>query len=163
MKNIFYLFLLVIPIWSWGQKTLDPKLEEKIESLISHTIPVLSCQDLHTKLDTPNLFILDAREKNEYDVSHLPNSIWVGYDSFDIKTVQEIPLHATIVLYCSVGYRSEKIGEKLQTLGYSKVYNLYGGIFEWSNLKMPLVDNFNKSTNQIHPYSEEWEQFLLNN
>ena len=46
----------------------------------------------------------------------------------------------TIVLYCSIGYRSEKIGEKLVEMGYGHVFNLYGGIFEWVNRDLPVYN-----------------------
>ena len=47
--------------------------------------------------------------------------------------VEDIARESTIVVYCSVGYRSEKIAEELDKLGFTNVSNLYGGIFEWIN------------------------------
>ncbi len=46
-----------------------------------------------------------------------------------------------VVVYCSVGYRSEKIAEKLKAAGYKNVFNLYGGIFEWENQNLPVYDS----------------------
>ena len=164
MKKIIGILILVIISFSgFGQTILTPKLEAKIESLISHSIPTMSCQDLQKKQGTPNLYILDAREKDEYAVSHLPKAIWVGYDTFNKNNITKIPKDAVLVIYCSIGYRSEKIGEKLKTLGYTNIYNLYGGIFEWANRKLPLVDNSNKKTHKTHPYNEEWSRFLMDN
>ncbi len=57
-----------------------------------------------------------------------------------------------VVVYCSVGYRSEKIAEKLEKEGFTQVYNLYGGIFEWVNQDNPVYNEKGK-TNNIHPYS----------
>tara|TARA_B100000768_G_C11171243_1_gene328804 strand:+ start:178 stop:360 length:183 start_codon:yes stop_codon:yes gene_type:complete len=38
-----------------------------------------------------------------------------------------------IIVYCTIGYRSEKISEELKLKGYKYVYNLYGGIIQWVN------------------------------
>ena len=65
-----------------------------------------------------------------------------------------------IVVYCSIGYRSEKIGKKIKNLGFSRVYNLYGGIFEWSNRAYPLIDNQKKKTIKVHGYNQDWGKWL---
>ena len=74
--------------------------------------------------------------------------------------VLRIPKDAILVVYCSVGYRSEKIGEKLKALGFSKVYNLYGGIFEWSNRGYPLVDQKEQPTTKVHAFNKDWGRWL---
>ncbi|MBC8047867.1 MAG: rhodanese-like domain-containing protein, partial [Fimbriimonadaceae bacterium] len=65
-----------------------------------------------------------------------------------------------IVVYCSVGYRSEKITEKLIAAGYTNVSNLYGGIFEWMNQENNIVDANGELTNKIHAYSKIWGVWL---
>ena len=82
-----------------------------------------------------NAFILDAREKEEYSTSHLKNAIFVGHTTFELDSVlTKIPnKNSEIVVYCSIGIRSETIASKLKKAGYSNVFNLYGGIFEWKN------------------------------
>ena len=69
--------------------------------------------------------------------------------------------NAPIIVYCSVGYRSEKISEKLLAAGYKNVENLYGGIFEWKNKRNTVVDK-NGITNNVHPYSKTWGVWLKN-
>ena len=88
--------------------------------------------------------------------------MFVGYEKFDLKnTLKKVPKKdAVIVVYCSLGVRSEDIAEKLKNKGYTKVYNLYGGIFEWKNNGNPV---FSKGieTNKVHAYSKEWGTWLL--
>lgn len=108
----------------------------------------------------PDAILLDTRAKAEYDVSHLPGARWVGYDDFDISRVQNIPKNANVVLYCSVGYRSEKVGEKLLAAGYQRVSNLYGSLFEWVNQGNPVVDRAGQPTRRVHAYSRAWGIWL---
>ncbi len=106
--------------------------------------------------------ILDTREKAEYDISHIEGAIWVGYDDFDLKRLENenISKDAKVLTYCSVGYRSERIGEKLQKAGYDRVYNLYGSIFSWINAGYPLVDGYSRPTSQVHGYNQRWGKWV---
>lgn len=124
-----------------------------LETMYSKTVPLVSCAELKKMR---KVVLLDTREKKEYDVSHLPNARWVGYKDFDIQRISDIPKNANVVLYCSVGYRSEKIGEKLQKAGFQKVNNLYGSIFEWINQGNTVYDNAGKPTTRVHAYSDKW-------
>lgn len=109
--------------------------------------------------DSKVLF-LDAREKTEFNVSHLRNAIWVGYNDFDMSRVKNIVKSQKIIVYCSVGYRSEKITEKLSRAGYTNVYNMVGGIFEWKNQNNTVVDNAGAETEKVHGYNKTWGIWL---
>ena len=132
-----------------------------VEDLISSTVPLIHAADLKSELnsDTPPV-VLDAREKKEFDVSHLNGAIWVGYDDFRLDRVKA-EKDGRVVVYCSVGYRSEKIGEKLKKAGYSNVFNLFGGIFKWKNSAYPLVDDTGSETDYIHAYDADWGKWLV--
>ena len=74
--------------------------------------------------------------------------------------MKAIPKSATIVVYCTVGYRSGKIVEKLQKAGYQKVYNLHGSIFEWVNQGNSVVNSKGVTTTEVHTYSKDWAKWL---
>ena len=84
-------------------------------------IPYITVQEL--AMPKTNYKILDAREPDEYLVSHLKNAVFVGYKDFKIETIlNEIPnKNDTIVVYCSLGIRSETISKKIQDKGYTAV------------------------------------------
>lgn len=103
--------------------------------------------------------ILDTREKEEFEVSHLKGAKWVGFDTFNMEAVTELDKNQPVLVYCTVGARSQTIGKKLTGAGFTKVYNLYGGIIQWSNEEMPLFQN-GKPTNQVHTYTRTWGIWL---
>jgi rhodanese-related sulfurtransferase len=118
----------------------------------------------HIDADSVNwsdVLILDVREKEEYDVSHIKHAVWVGYDDFEFWRVDSMGRNQEIIVYCSVGYRSSKIGLKLLDNGFTHVKNLKGGIFGWANEGRPLYLQ-NKRTRQIHAYDRFWGRFLVN-
>jgi rhodanese-related sulfurtransferase len=107
---------------------------------------------------TDRYVFLDARESEEYEVSHIKSAQWVGYEDFSMEGVK-LSKHDTIVVYCSIGYRSEKIGEKLIDEGYLHVYNLYGGVFKWINDGNPVYIH-GQETNRIHTYNKKWSKWV---
>lgn len=106
--------------------------------------------------------ILDARKKNEYKVSHIKDAIWIGYDQFSIDSVlKQVPdKNKEIVVYCSIGIRSETIAAKLKKTGYNHIFNLYGGIFEWKNNMFPVYNSKEQETDSVHVFSKEWGKWL---
>lgn len=136
------------------------EFQEKLRSLLRFSTPTISVEDAQ-KNKTDYVF-LDAREKTEFDVSHIPGAKWIGYDDFSKERLNEIPKDSKVIVYCSVGYRSEKITEKLQKYGYTESYNLIGSIFEWTNQKCPLEDKTGKTTDQVHTYNKKWSQWVNN-
>jgi rhodanese-related sulfurtransferase len=141
-------------------RTKQPDFGKKIDGLISFTVPLMSVNELLNNKD--KFIIFDAREKAEFDVSHIPDAIYLGYSDFNADNIKNIPKEKNIVIYCSIGYRSEKIGEKMLRLGYKNVYNLYGSIFEWANEKYPLVSSNGKTTYTIHSYNKSWSKWVTN-
>jgi rhodanese-related sulfurtransferase len=139
------------------QKTMAQTVGNKdygvlLDKLLRHTVPEVTAQQV-VKMD--NIILLDTRKKAEFDVSHLKSAIWVGYSDFDDSKMIGIDKQQQIIVYCSVGFRSEKIAEKLLSHGYKNVSNLYGGIFEWVNAGYEVVNTFGKTTN-VHTFNKNW-------
>ena len=128
-----------------------------LNGLLKETVPFVSVAQLKAR---PGAVLLDARGPNEFAVSHLAGARWVGYDDFSLARVQGLPKDAPIVVYCSVGFRSEKVGEQLQRAGYTHVQNLYGGLFEWVNEGNPTVAPDGAPTARVHGYSRTWGIWL---
>ncbi|MGB5821408.1 MAG: rhodanese-like domain-containing protein [Saonia sp.] len=156
LVRIFFL-LLFCNFQGFGQQTI----EEILKQFNTENVPYVECIDL-AKID--RVVLLDAREKEEFNVSHLKQAVWVGFKTFEPKTVisKIKDKNAHIVVYCSIGVRSEDIAEILMKVGYTHVQNLYGGIFEWKNQGYPVFDTHGNMTNKVHAFGKQWEKFLTN-
>ncbi|MFY0627010.1 MAG: rhodanese-like domain-containing protein [Reichenbachiella sp.] len=126
-----------------------------VKVALSHSVEEVWPKDI----EISNQVFLDTRAENEYDVSKIEGARFVGYKDFDLKSVADIDRNAEIIVYCSIGYRSEKIAEKLLSDGFTNVKNLYGGLTEWHNAGLPLVDSLNNATNRVHGYDKIWGQW----
>lgn len=160
MRQISQLTILLIMMLfnkACGQKTFD----EKLQGLYKNTVPLVSTETIKQKLTSEDsLYILDTRTTSEFAVSHIPGARLVEYESYDASDFEDIPKDAEIVLYCSVGYRSERVGEKLQEMGYQHVSNLYGGIFQWKNDGHEVVSPGGGATDSVHTYNRRWSKWL---
>jgi rhodanese-related sulfurtransferase len=149
--------MLLVYNLAFGQFVQSKAYDAMLKTLLAHDVNEIGAKD--AKKDSLVVF-LDAREKREFEVSHIKNAIWVGYDDFNLIRVKNIPKGQKIIVYCSVGYRSEKIAGKLTKSGFINVSNVVGGIFEWANLGYPLVDSNGKPTEKVHAYDRIWGVWL---
>ncbi len=152
------LFILLFTNFAVGQKPLNKLLKQ----YNTHSIPYTSVEELRMLQMNNKVIILDTREVEEFNVSHIKSAINVGYNNFtsDEKQIQKLNKKAPVVVYCSVGIRSEEIGEKLKKAGFTDVKNLYGGIFEWKNKDYPVIDSTGNETEKVHTFSKMWSKYL---
>ncbi len=156
MKNLLPFATLFLCLFkSHGQ----PRIEDTLKKLNNHSVPYITTKEL--KLHT-HYTLLDARESKEYAVSRLAEALWIGYETFSATDIQSLIPHKNtpLVVYCSIGIRSEHIGEKLGQLGYTKVLNLYGGIFKWKNQGNPVYNSRGQETDSVHAYNRYWGRLL---
>lgn len=135
--------------------------DKKLKSLYRNTVPLIHTEKFSTSMDkNENILLLDTRSYEEFKVSHLPNALFLDYDKFDAEKVKAINRNTKIIVYCSVGYRSERIGEKLIKMGFTDVHNLYGGIFDWVNHNQMVVNQSGLKTDSVHTYNKDWSRWL---
>ncbi|MEP3838042.1 MAG: rhodanese-like domain-containing protein [Algibacter sp.] len=156
MKITVLILVLLCSCQVFAQKSIDKLLAKYNDN----SIPYITPQEL--AMPKTNVVLLDSRELKEYETSHLKNAIHVGYDHFEINKVKEIipDKNVEIVVYCSVGIRSESIGDSLKKAGYTHVQNLYGGIFEWKSNDFPVYNSIEKETDSIHTFNKVWSKWL---
>ncbi|MEM9934897.1 MAG: rhodanese-like domain-containing protein, partial [Bacteroidota bacterium] len=129
-------------------------------SMYKQTVPLIYEAEVKNQgLD--HFYVLDTREKKEFQVSHIPGAKYGGYLSFKKSMVKDLPRDTPILVYCSIGVRSERVGEKLKKMGFSNVQNLYGGIFDWKNNGNQVVDSEGQPTEKVHTYDKNWSQWLF--
>ena len=139
----------------------NPAYKLLLEGMYSKTVPLITVPEAaKVQARDKAVVFLDTRESEEYAVSHLKNAVWVGYNDFNLKRLAGIPKPTPLIVYCSVGYRSEKVGEKLLKAGYTNVHNLYGSIFEWVNQGYPVYKNKDQPTTAVHAYNRTWGIWL---
>lgn len=155
--RILILFVSLMAFTSYGQ---SKEYRAMLKKWYSADFPTVSITEAKSKIGKSNVYFLDTREKREFSVSHIQGAVHTGYDNFNMSRISHIPKNAEIIVYCSIGARSQTIGQKLLKAGYKNVKNLYGGMFHWANSGYPMVDSSGKTTTKIHGYSKDWGKWV---
>ena len=156
---IFILLAAFIIFLMESQGSLSGKIKDGLIGIVTRSIKSSNVPKIDAGAAAANssqYVFLDSRQKKEYDVSHIKNSVYVGDQDFTINRLSGIPKDAAIVVYCSVGVRSDKIAKEIIDAGYTNVHNMLGGIFEWINLGNPVYDISGNAAGAVHGYSKFW-------
>ncbi len=150
-------FSMIIPIYTYSQVKSNG-FNFTLKLLLNKSTPSITIEEAFS--NRVNYLFLDAREINEYNVSHIQHARHVGDKDFAFKKIADIPKNKLIIVYCSIGKRSEDIVLKMKKAGFMYVKNLYGGIFEWVNVGHPVYGAAGNITDSVHAYSRFWSQYL---
>lgn len=140
-------------------KTINPEYQDFLDHIYPANVHTITIREFK-RMNKEGVYVLDTREKNEYQVSHLKIARQVGFFWFDMRDVYDIPKKATVIVYCTIGNRSGRIAEKLIGANYQSVYVLYGGIFEWVNQGNPVYTKQDIQTPEVHVYNKEMSKWL---
>ena len=98
----------------------------------------LTSKELIEKLDNDQKgFLLDVRSEEEYEESNIPNSKLLNIrdpQSF-MDGLQDLDKSKNFYVYCHSGVRSVQACQIMKTFGFNNLYNLLGGISEWTGKK----------------------------
>jgi rhodanese-related sulfurtransferase len=163
LKALQGIFIFLLSLYTQAQPA-QQSLEELLQQYNTQSVPYISVEELRMRQVTDSVVVLDSRETEEFEVSRIENALLVGFNHFSEEAFMEMikDKNTPIVVYCSLGIRSEQISERLNNMGYVNVKNLYGGIFEWKNKGYPVLDKNGKETDSIHIFSKHWGQWLIN-
>lgn len=83
-------------------------------------------------MNNGEFIMLDVREEEEYCTGHAEQAVLLPVDSIDSDSATAlIPDHDTpVLLYCRTGRRSRIAAQKLESLGYTKLYDI-GSLAGW--------------------------------
>lgn len=125
-------------------------------------VPQLSTAELAAWLRDPSRpqpILLDVRTAEEFRVSHLRGAIRVDPSAKAADLGPIVQRRGPVVTYCSVGYRSSAVAERLLKAGVPQVQNLEGSIFQWANEGRALEAD-GKPAAKVHPYNAKYGKLL---
>lgn len=79
------------------------------------------------KISENNIQIIDIREKYEYELGNIPNSIHIPMDKI-LKSIEKIEKNKKVIIYCRSGRRSAAVKYMLEIEHKAQnIYCLEGG------------------------------------
>jgi len=83
------------------------------------------------KDDWKKFFVIDARDKGQFDKGHIPGAKNIEWRQVLAKR-NEIPKDKPVLIYCNQGTLSAQAGFALRLAGYENVRILQGGFSDWT-------------------------------
>ena len=80
-------------------------------------------------------------------------------EASDLDWLASLSPEAVLVCYCSLGYRSARMTQRLVQAGITQVLNLEGSLFQWANEERPLWAG-QESARLVHPFSDQFKVYL---
>ncbi len=133
---LFLIFFAVLGALIWN---LTAEFRAGGSSLAPHAVTLL--------INREDAVVIDVREENEYVQGHILNALHIPLSSLkdklkSLERYREQPL----VVVCLSGARSTTASHTLRNNGFTKVYNLSGGMMAWQNAGMPITKGKEKAS-----------------
>ena len=151
MKNILFLLSTVI-LFSCGNTN-------------SQIIEDINAEKFHQLIEKGDGIIIDVRTSQEFNSGHIIDATNIDFYSEDftdkLKIVRkDVPIY----VYCRSGGRSSSAANKMEKLGFTKVYNMLGGIGSWKSEGYETIKSKEaKISNQPKFTDTQLNEILSNN
>ena len=158
--------LLVEAAWTAPAPAEPALVEERWEETLRFVretfpdVPQLSTERLAELLEEDvEVVLLDARSTKEYATSHLQGAVQANSVRAAREVLSQRAEQPTVVVYCSVGYRSSRLAQQLRARGVENVFNLEGSLFKWANEGRPVYRGA-EPVSSVHPFDADWGKLL---
>lgn len=93
----------------------------------------LAAADFAAAAKLPHTVLLDVRTPQEFAEGHLPGAVNIDVESADFpdRVVAELDPAKAYAVYCRSANRSKVAMTTMQSLGFSQLFDLDGGIKAW--------------------------------
>lgn len=102
----------------------------------------LGVSEFATKVAEAGIITLDVRTPGEYMGGFIQGAQNIDFQSGNFENeIASLDKNATYAVYCRSGNRSGQAVKVMHDAGFHNVYNLNGGVIDWANAGLPLVNN----------------------
>jgi len=118
---------LLLLVACGGGETAAPAVEAPDAASLPDTVDAAT---VHALQDSPDIFLLDVREPDEYAAGHIPGVTLIPMGEVASR-MSELPTDTEIIVTCRTGNRSGQVADFLREQGFTNVHNMEGGIVAW--------------------------------
>ena len=102
----------------------------------------LSVTEFSAKVAEAGVITLDVRTPGEFAEGFIEGARLIDFQSGNFENeIAALDKNATYAVYCRSGNRSGQAVKVMQDAGFTNVFNMNGGVIDWANAGLPLVNN----------------------
>ena len=127
MKYI-YLSIVILFVACQENRTSEPSVE------------LITVEEMDSLVQLGNVQLIDVRTQEEYNEGHIEGALNINFydDNFE-ELIEQVDKSKPVAVYCGKGGRSAKCASYMKDAGFTKIYDLNGGITEWKFKGKELV------------------------
>ena len=135
MKNWIFLFIISASFIACGSQTTSKNADSPNQEVKQQArVQQLAQSDLERVLAQDSVILIDVRTPGEVQQGFIPEAdLFIDYRSSSFQSkIKELDPSFTYVMYCRSGGRSGQASSFMVQNGFSQVYNLQGGVLQYS-------------------------------
>lgn len=136
MKILNKLFIVAAMFLALACNNTQQKTADSSDGVIEVVAPRAMYDVLK---EAPKAQLIDVRTDEEFGASHLKNAQNICVTDSDFREKASfLDKNKPVYVYCKKGGRSAKAAKVLKELGFTKIYDLQGGITAWDKNNLEL-------------------------
>jgi rhodanese-related sulfurtransferase len=102
----------------------------------------MNVSEFSKKITEAGVITVDVRTPGEFMTGHIQGAQNIDFESGNFENeISTLDKNGTYAVYCRSGNRSGQAVAIMHDAGFHNVYNLNGGIIDWTSSGMMLVNN----------------------
>ncbi|MDH7444537.1 rhodanese-like domain-containing protein [Aquimarina sp. 2201CG14-23] len=95
-------------------------------------VKLITVEEMDSLLEMEKVQLVDVRTPEEYAEGHIEGAININFSDENFETlISTVDKSKPVAVYCGRGGRSGKCSAYMKKAGFTKIYDLDGGIIEW--------------------------------
>jgi phage shock protein E len=142
LKNLKLVVVLIsLTFFSCAQNSAKKEVKDSETTVVQtkQVVALISPNDLQSKLG--DIQLIDVRRPEEYAAGHIEGSNNINFLGADFMgQMSKFDKNKEIYVYCRSGKRSSNAAAKLKEQGFTKIYDLQGGIINWEKNNFKIIN-----------------------
>jgi len=122
IKTLCILFAISIVLWNCKDSNTNN----------TAVVELITVAEMDSLLELEKVQLVDVRTPAEYAAGHLEGAVNINFNDENFETlISTVDKSKPVAVYCGRGGRSGKCASFMKEAGFTKIYDLDGGITEW--------------------------------
>lgn len=141
MKSLSLLLLTSFLFFACNPKAQTAETSPNNKNVTTkNAIERLDAKTFKSKIESGAVQLIDVRTPGEFNQSHIEGSLNYDYYQRSFRSqMNTLDKSKPVYIYCRSGSRSRSASYKLQKAGFTKIYDLKGGVNYWARAGFKLV------------------------
>ncbi|GGE42354.1 rhodanese-like domain-containing protein [Psychroflexus planctonicus] len=102
-------------------------------NLGNQQVEVITSDEMEMLLLSDSVQLIDVRSFEDFQDKHLKGAQSIVFDADFEENILKLDKSKPVAVYCRTGRRSKECSQVLKEQGFSKIYELEGGLEKWEH------------------------------